>query len=74
MSKCTCAFPCGGTDCAPTSTEKYIQQLEQQLFETQHELAIRMNILHEYPWCCAEAKNSNGWHHNIKCVNWRLCY
>jgi hypothetical protein len=49
-------------------------ELHQQLLETQHELAIRMDILHEYPWCCVEARSSNGWHHNINCVNWRLCY
>jgi len=74
MSKCKCAFPCGGTECASTSTEKYIQQLEQQLFETQHELAIRMDRLHEYPWCCDFARGSNGWQHDANCKNWTLTY
>lgn len=29
--KCTCAFPCGGTNCGPQSAEAYINSLQAQL-------------------------------------------
>lgn len=29
--KCTCAFPCGGTDCGPDTQEAYIAKLENEL-------------------------------------------
>ena len=45
-------------------------KLQYQLLETQHELAIRMDILHEYPWCCGFAMASNGWNHDFACKNW----
>lgn len=54
--------------------EDKLTELHQQLFDTQHELAIRMDILHEYPWCCRDAQCTRGWHHSTSCKNWVLTY
>lgn len=106
---CTCAFPCGGTDCGPDTTGAYIAKLEaelkkvkadrkscwaefkvmtrsclaaekklaeaeQQLLDTQHELAILHDTYKLYPgeWCCNAARFSNGWNHAESCKNWVL--
>ncbi|AUM59677.1 hypothetical protein HOS55_gp075 [Pseudomonas phage PMBT3] len=54
--------------------EEKIEQLEQQLRDMEHELALLMNKYYRKPWCCKFAASTNGWNHDSGCKNFVLCY
>lgn len=47
--------------------QERIRELEQQLLDKDHELALFMDKYHAYPWCCDYAAASHGWHHMESC-------
>lgn len=50
-------------------TTDVIRSLEQQLIDTQHELAILINDYHLDTPCCELSDLSNGWYHDDRCYN-----
>lgn len=61
---------CDCLNCKPSR-----DTLEQQLRDTQHELALLEDRYKLYPgaWCCKGAEFSGGWYHDIACSNWAPC-
>lgn len=54
--------------------EEKVKQLEQELRDMRHELALLMNKHYRKPWCCKFASSTNGWNHDSHCKNFVVCY
>ena len=54
--------------------EEKVKQLEQELRDMRHELALLMNKHYRAPWCCKFASSTNGWNHDSHCKNFVVCY
>lgn len=50
------------------------EHILKRLIETEHELALLMDKLHMYPWCCKSAERTRGWSHCGGCDNYVLVY